>query len=147
MQLTLYTDYSLRILIFLAEKNAQSTIKEIAVFFGVSRNHLTKVAHQLGKKGYISSSKGNGGGIRLALDPKSITVARVVKDFEPHFKLLECFEMETNTCPIASRCKLKEAFGAANLSFIKELEKYTLDMLVSRNQNVSDRASVSHSAV
>jgi Rrf2 family transcriptional regulator, nitric oxide-sensitive transcriptional repressor len=146
MQLTLYTDYALRILMFLTEKNAQSTIKEIANFYGVSRNHLTKVAHQLGKKSYITSTKGNGGGIRLAVNPKEVTVEKIVKDFEPHFELLECFEMETNTCPIASYCKLKTAFLQAQGAFMDTLQNYTLEMLITRQPARSGTAPT-HSTV
>jgi Rrf2 family nitric oxide-sensitive transcriptional repressor len=146
MQLTLYTDYALRILMFLTEKETQSTIKEIASYYGVSRNHLTKVAHQLGKKKYIISTKGNGGGIRLAVNPKEVTVSNVIKDFEPHFELLECFEMSTNTCPIASYCKLKTAFFQAQNAFMETLQNYTLEMLTSR-QPARVGASPNHSNV
>lgn len=134
MQLTLHTDYSLRVLMYLAQKNDKATIREIAEFHGISRNHLVKVVHQLGKLGYLKTLKGSEGGLLLAARPETIGIADVVQNVEPHFKLVECFDMKTNTCPIATGCVLAGVIGQAQSAFLNALSRYTLaDLVPPRN--------------
>ena len=134
MQLTLYTDYSLRVLLYVALKGDETaTISEIAEAYGVSRNHLVKVVHHLGKLGYLETTRGRTGGIALALDPADINVGEVVEAVEPTMELVECFDMLNNTCPIAPACRLKGVLTQANRAFLAVLKDYTLqDLLVSR---------------
>jgi Rrf2 family nitric oxide-sensitive transcriptional repressor len=127
MRLTLHTDYSLRVLLYLANKKGElATITEIADFYNISRNHLVKVVHHLGRLGFILTVRGKNGGMRLAMDPAKITVGEVVRKTEPDFDLLECFNPETDHCSISSICRLKAVFFKASRVFLDELDRYTL---------------------
>ena len=102
MRLTMYTDFSLRVLIYLGtkEKGELSTIQAISDAYGISKNHLMKVTHELGKLGYIETIRGRGGGIRLAMEPEDINIGQVVRHTEDDFHLVECFDCKTNSCVI-----------------------------------------------
>lgn len=127
MRLTLYTDYSLRVLLYLARKSEQLvTITELADFYQVSRNHLVKVVHQLGIKGYILTIRGKNGGMKLARLPEEIVVGEVVRTMEPDFDLFECFNRETDACVITQDCRLKSMFFGARNDFLQTLNQYTL---------------------
>ncbi len=131
MQLTLYTDYSLRVLLHLASHpNRRVTITEISEYFGVSRNHLVKVVHNLGKLQLIHTIRGKSGGLLLAVSPEDVNIADLVRQVEPHMNLLECFDDATNTCPITMQCSLKGVLFQARQGFMDVLEQYTLaDMM------------------
>lgn len=131
MQLTMYTDYSLRTLIFLSalQEGETATISEIADYYHISRNHLVKVVHNLSQKGYINSTRGKRGGIRLARQGSEINVADVVKDTEPNLFIVECFNPEGSPCAIQGTCKLIAVLDKATSSFLKVLAQYTLDDL------------------
>jgi Rrf2 family nitric oxide-sensitive transcriptional repressor len=127
MRLTLYTDYSLRVLLYLAAKEGGLvTITELADFYKISRNHLVKVVHNLGLTGYILTSRGRNGGIKLARPAKDILIGEVVRSTEPDFDLLECFNPVTDKCTITRTCSLKSVIFNAQASFLGELDKYTL---------------------
>ena len=129
MQLTLYTDYSLRVLVYLSlhEENS-STISEIADFYQISRNHLVKVVHNLSLKNYINSTRGKGGGLRLARSPAEIEVGAVIRDTEPNFDVVECFSKEPSAkvYNIEPICSLKSILGKAMDSFLATLDGYTI---------------------
>lgn len=126
MQLTSYTDYSFRILLYLANRQDRLvTILEISEFHGISRNHLVKVVHNLSTHHYIETVRGKAGGMRLNLAAEDIVLARVVEITEPHMNMLECFT-DNNTCSLNGICKLKGVLFRAKKSFMKELEKTTL---------------------
>lgn len=126
MHITRYTDYSLRVLIYLTlNKGQRSTIKEIADSYGISKNHLMKVVHNLNKAGYIETLRGKKGGLKLGLEPKDINVGQLVRELEPDFNLVECFSPKGN-CTITPVCQLKSIIGRALTAFINELEQYTL---------------------
>lgn len=128
MRLTMYTDFSLRVLIYLGtkEKNELSTIQAISDAYGISKNHLMKVTYELGKLGYIETIRGRGGGIRLAKDPEDINIGQVVRHTEDDFHLVECFDCKTNTCVISPVCGLKGALNRALFAYLKVLDEYTL---------------------
>lgn len=127
MRLTLYTDYSLRVLLYLARKPEQLvTITELADFYQVSRNHLVKVVHQLGIKGYILTTRGKNGGMKLARPPHEIVVGEVVRSMEPDFDLFECFDGTTDQCVITQSCRLKSMFLGARNDFLDTLNQHTL---------------------
>ncbi|BAW79688.1 Rrf2 family transcriptional regulator [Candidatus Nitrosoglobus terrae] len=127
MQLTQYTDYSLRVLIYVSLHDKQlTTINEIANSYGISRNHLGKIVHNLANLKYISTTRGKGGGICLALPPEKINLGEVVRNTEGRFELAECFNNSHNTCPTASCCQLKNVFWEAQRAFIAVLDRYTL---------------------
>lgn len=138
MQLTLHTDYSLRVLIYLAAENGPGTIAGIASAYGISRNHLVKVVHELGKKGFVHTERGRGGGIALARRPEEIGVGEVVRAMEPHFHIVECFDPAKDTCVITPQCALKHALAAAHRAFMQVLDGYTLAD-VSRNRKALAR--------
>ena len=131
MRLTRYTDYAMRVLIYLgAQPDRVCSIAEIAQAYGVSRNHLMKVAHDLGKAGYIEGVRGRTGGIRLARPAAKINVGDVVRRTEPDFDLVEC-----GSCVIAPACALTGVMDEALAAFMAVLDRYTLaDMLVKQSK-------------
>lgn len=127
MKLTTFTDYSLRVLIYLAaDTTRRATIAEIAASFGVSENHLIKVVHFLGKQGWIDTVRGKGGGILLAIPPEQVNVGRVVRDTEGAAVPAECFSEGGGHCVIASCCRLKGVLGEAVTAFYAVLDRHTL---------------------
>lgn len=127
MQLTLFTDYSLRVLMYLSENQDRlCTVKEISARYGVSNNHIVKVVHKLAQLGYIRSQKGKGGGIALLKKPEDINLRDLVASLEPGFMLVECFDASSNTCKITTACRLKGILGEALKSFLDTLGRYTL---------------------
>lgn len=131
MQLTLYTDYSLRVLIYLALRpNEVATITEISDAYGISRNHLVKVVYNLANLEFIETSRGKFGGMWLSRRPEDINVGDVIRHTEPNFNLVECFDTDNNTCPIAGMCALQKMLGRATDRFIKEMDQYTLADLI-----------------
>lgn len=137
MRLTSYTDYSLRVLIYLALKKEDElgTIKEIAETYHISKNHLMKIIHELGKLGYIETIRGRNGGIRLAKLPKEINIGEVVSTTEEDFHIVECFNRENSYCVITPTCKLKNVLFEALQAFLNVLKGYTLEDLI---QNKDD---------
>jgi Rrf2 family transcriptional regulator, nitric oxide-sensitive transcriptional repressor len=127
MRLTLYTDYSLRVLLYLANRKDENvTITELADFYKISRNHLVKVVHNLGLNGYILTSRGRNGGIKLARGANEILIGEVVRSTEPDFDLLECFNPTTDQCVITRSCGLKSVLFNAQTTFLGVLDEYTL---------------------
>ena len=127
MQLTRFTDYSLRVLIHLGkDPGAQATVAGIAAEHAISRHHLTRVAHQLGLKGYIETVRGKGGGFRLARSPGSIRIGDVVRDMENGFELAECFRPGESSCRLLPACALKSVLAEAGRAFLGSLDRYTL---------------------
>jgi Rrf2 family transcriptional regulator, nitric oxide-sensitive transcriptional repressor len=127
MQLTRFTDYSLRVLIYLgANPDALATVSAIASEYGISRHHLTRVVHQLGVKGYIETARGKGGGFRLARAPGRIRVGDVVRDTESGFELAECFRPGASACRLLPACALKPVLAEAGRAFLSSLDQYTL---------------------
>lgn len=131
MQLTRFTDYSLRVLIHLGNHpDTLATVAAIAAEHGISRNHLTRVVHQLGLKGYVETARGKGGGFRLARRPDEIRIGDVVRDMESGFDLAECFRQGDSACRLLPSCALKPALAGAGRAFLTALDHYTLaDML------------------
>ncbi|MBN7770883.1 Rrf2 family transcriptional regulator [Marinobacter daepoensis] len=126
MHITRYTDYSLRVLIYLAsEGDRLATIQEIADSYEISKNHLMKVVHQLNKKGYIETIRGKKGGMRLHRDPRDINIGILVRETEQDLSIVECFSSKNN-CKITPVCGLKSMFGEALKAFLEVLDRYTL---------------------
>jgi Rrf2 family nitric oxide-sensitive transcriptional repressor len=135
VQLTRYSDYSLRMLIFLAlDPGRLATIDEIARSYRISRAHLTKVAHQLGLEGYVETVRGRGGGIRLARPADQIGVGEVVRSTEGKMDLVECFDPKSSQCPIEAACVLRPVLHEALAAFVATLDRYTLADLVARRR-------------
>lgn len=127
MQLTSYTDFSLRALLYIGKHpDRLVTVSEITDHYGVSRNHMVKVIHNLGANGFIQTIRGKSGGIRLARKPEEIVIADVVLLTEPHMNIQECFSLETNTCPLIDNCRLMGVLYQARRAFMQVLEEQTL---------------------
>ena len=130
MKLTRFTDYSLRVLIYLGLKDdGRVTIKEISEAYNISRNHLMKVVSLLTRMGYVDARRGPGGGIALARSATDIVIADVVRDMEDDLNLVECFCHDGN-CIIQPVCELKLALSRALAAYLDTLEHYTLKDLL-----------------
>ncbi|MDH3787416.1 MAG: Rrf2 family transcriptional regulator [Xanthomonadales bacterium] len=135
MKLTRFTDYSLRVLIYLGMKeDGRVTIREISEAYGISRNHLMKVVSLLTRMEYLDARRGPGGGIALARSPSEIVIADVIRDMEDDLNLVECF-CEDGSCLIKPMCVLKSALNKALKAYLDTLEQYTLsDLLKPKTQ-------------
>ena len=126
MQLTTFTDYGLRSLMYLAVGPISPAVWEIAQRYGISRNHLVKVVHRLAQLGYVATTKGKGGGIRLACNPNEVRLGDLIEELEPHMHIVECFDEDTNNCLIIDGCRLKRYLHGATRSFLENLNQHTL---------------------
>jgi Rrf2 family nitric oxide-sensitive transcriptional repressor len=127
VRLTVYTDYALRLLTYAAlSPDALITVGEVAQAYGISRNHLTKVAHQLGVAGFLETVRGKGGGLRLARRPESIVLGEVVRYTEPDMALVPCFEPLDAGCRILPACVLEGILREARDAFLQVLDRHTL---------------------
>ncbi len=128
MQLTTFTDLAFRLLIYLAlEPQRFATIAEIADYFGVSRNHMGKVAHRLGQGGFVTTIRGKGGGLKLARNSHEIRLGEIVRWMEPGLSLVECQLQGTGTkCRAAPSCSLNTLLEKALASFLATLDEHTL---------------------
>ncbi len=145
MELSQFTDYSLRLLIFVGLKDDElCSVKEIATAYNISQNHLVKVAHNLSKKGYLETFKGKGGGIRLAKPANVINVGEIVRLTEST-SLLECFppRAKQGGCCIAGICKLQGILHQALSKFMQELDAYTLEDLLQNKSAMRSRLKFS----
>lgn len=128
MQLTRHTDYALRVLIYLAlHIDRKVTINEIAGKYGVSENHLIKVVHGLGIKGFVRTFRGKGGGICLNHPAEDIRIGAVVRASEANLKVIDC---NSPYCPLSPACALQDALAEATNEFFKVLDRYTLADIV-----------------
>lgn len=131
MRLTVYTDYALRLLMYLAVKDdGLATISEVAASYGISKNHLMKVAHQLGLAGYVETVRGRSGGLRLAKPVADIRLGDVVRRTEPDMALVQCFKPVDAPCAIRPCCVLRRALEKAGAAFVDVLDGYSLADLV-----------------
>lgn len=134
MQLTRYTDYSLRVLIYLAvdKHKKRVTIDEIAQCFAIPRNHLVKIVHQLGKLGYLNTLRGKGGGITLAKAPQQMGLGNIVRDMEHNLEPVNCTKP---ACRLQSGCTLRQVLQDARQAFLSTLDCYSLaDLLTNPEQ-------------
>ncbi|MFB7881633.1 RrF2 family transcriptional regulator [Brevundimonas diminuta] len=133
MRLTRYTDYAMRVLLYLgARQDRLCSIAEIAQAYGISQNHLMKVVSDLVSAGYLVSVRGRFGGVRLARPPDQINVGAVVRHTEDGFDLVDC-----GNCVIAPACGLTGALHQALAAFMKVLDGYTLEGLLSRRVDMA----------
>lgn len=131
MRLTVYTDYALRLLMYLAlREDGLATISEVANSYGISKNHLMKIVHQLGVAGYVETLRGRAGGLRLAKRADEIGLGEIVRRTEPDMALVPCFSPGDASCAIGSCCVLRGALDKARQAFVETLDSYTLSDLV-----------------
>jgi Rrf2 family nitric oxide-sensitive transcriptional repressor len=130
MRLTVYTDYTLRVMIYLGAKHREgsgATIDEMARAYGISRNHLMKIVHELGRNGFIETMRGRTGGARLARPPERISIGEIVRMAEKDFAVVECHDAHAEPqCAVFPACNLKKALRRAVEAFLRELDSLTL---------------------
>ena len=138
MRLTSYSDYSLRLLMYAALKAGRLvTIQEVADAYGISKNHLMKVAFQLGRHGILETVRGRNGGLRLARKPEQIRLGEVVRITEEDFTMVECFDPTTNSCAIIRPCRLRGVLRKALDAYFAVLDEFTLADLTQGNPLLS----------
>jgi len=139
MRLTSYSNYALRILMVAAMRRGELvTVQDVAESFGISKAHLVKCVHQLGVWGYLENVRGRSGGFRLAKDAGAITVGEIIRKTEDGLDLVECFNAETNTCPLIDVCRLSTLFKKACQAFLDVLDETTIaDMAKNRGEVLS----------
>ena len=132
MQLTQYSDYALRALIYLGvNRDRRCTVGEIAGAYGISENHLTKVVHRLGRAGFVATTRGRNGGLELAMAPGEIGIGAVFRATEGNCDLVECFaDGKGNGCPISGPCALTHVLETALDAFLDVLDRHTLEDLL-----------------
>lgn len=133
MQLTRYTDYAMRMLLHVATRDDGdlSSIQEIAEVYDISRDHLKKVAHDLGQAGFLETVRGRNGGLRLGRPAEEITIGQIVRHTETGFDLVDC-----STCLIAPACTLPRILNEATRAFLAVLDRYTLADLLAKRTNL-----------
>ena len=128
MRLTRYSDYAVRVLIYLGTRGDRlCSIGEIAHVYGISQNHLMKVVNDLARGGYVASVRGRSGGIRLGRPAAEIRLGEVLRYTEDGFELTDC-----GSCLVASACGLSHALGEALAAFLAVLDRYTLEDIMVR---------------
>ncbi|MCL6252095.1 Rrf2 family transcriptional regulator [Altererythrobacter sp. KTW20L] len=151
MQLSLHTDYALRVLMMLGATRSQATIDEIALRYGISRNHLAKVVQALQAEGLVETLRGRGGGLRLARPPKEINVGSVVRRLERFDGFVTCMggsraEAEGG-CAIDGACRLKPALAGALDAFLSHLDQFTLaDFVKGQRRSLLERLAIDEPA-
>jgi Rrf2 family transcriptional regulator, nitric oxide-sensitive transcriptional repressor len=139
MRLTKQTDYSLRVLMYLgAHQGESATIEAVAGSYSISENHLRKVVHHLSQKGFIETQRGRGGGFRLAREPGRIGLGSVVREMEPDFALVECFEPVNAPCAIYPSCELRGVLQQAMDAWLEVLDRYNLGDLIDKRSGVGE---------
>jgi Rrf2 family transcriptional regulator, nitric oxide-sensitive transcriptional repressor len=132
MQLSRFTDYALRVLIFVGRKNGRvCTMSEIAAHHRISQEHLRKVTHKLAKLGYLDSRRGRGGGIVLGADPARMRIGDVILATEKDLSIVDCDALD---CILAPGCSLKRALDRGSRAFIATLNEVTLADLLGDRQ-------------
>lgn len=131
MQLTLFTEYSFKVLMYLAlNRNSLATIHEIASACRASKNHIVKVIGNLVHSGFIRSERGRYGGLRIAREPVEINLGDVARNVGMNLDYVECFDMSGRVCPFEANCKLKHVISDARRNYMATLDKYTLDQIL-----------------
>lgn len=137
MELSHFTDYSLRVLIYATVRQPEKiTLAELAKVYRISHHHLVKVVHHLGKLGYLENKRGRNGGIYLGKNPDQVSVGDVVRRTETHLNLVECFSAKNNACRLSPACRLMGAFIEARDAFFSVLDSYTLADVASNKKSI-----------
>ncbi len=127
MRLSDYTDYSLRVLIYLNRTKETSTLDRLAKSLAISRNNLIQISSQLSKLGYIEASRGPGGGLKIRESAGKARIGEIVQKTEQTFHMAQCFTGGNVSCPIYPQCVLKECLQEALGAFVSTLDKYNLN--------------------
>ena len=137
MRVTKFSDYALRVLIYLAcnPSGNLTTISQLAEAYSISVHHVRMVVHKLGQLGYINCMQGKGGGFELALEPSEILLGDVIRETENDFYMVECFNPE-GVCPIVKACKLQNILADALNAFMETLDQYTLADITDNKRSI-----------
>jgi Rrf2 family nitric oxide-sensitive transcriptional repressor len=131
MKLSTYSDYAVRVLMQTALRRPERvTVAEVAQTFGISRHHLVKVVHDLGRSGYLATQRGIGGGFTLALAPEAIRLGDIVRLGEETEQVIDCRNGDGQPCRLYPACRLKGVLDEAAAAFFAVLDRYTLDELI-----------------
>ena len=126
MKLLRSTDYALRALIYVAERpERRCSAPEIADAYGISRHHMVKIVHQLGRLGYLDTTRGRGGGVALNAAPGSIDLSKLIRSLEGDGCVVDC-----STCVLAADCALEGILRRSLAAFYAELGRRTLADIV-----------------
>lgn len=137
MQLSAYSDYSLRVLMHTALRQPnRTTVAEVAETFNISRNHLVKVVHDLGRHGYLATQRGIGGGFLLGRTPEAIRIGDIVRLGEETETVIDCHESKTRLCRLQPACQLRGILDEAAGAFFDVLDGYTLADLIRRPSRI-----------
>lgn len=127
MQLSAYSDYSIRVLMQAALRSPERvTVNEVADTFGISRHHLTKVVHDLGRSGYLKTQRGVGGGFTLGRPSEKIRLGDIVRLGEETEAVIDCLNGGKNRCRLYPSCRLKKVLDEAGAAFFAVLDRYSL---------------------
>jgi Rrf2 family transcriptional regulator, nitric oxide-sensitive transcriptional repressor len=127
MQLTYFSDYALRLVLYLAaHPDRVVSVQEVSRAYRVSPHHMVKVARLLVGRGIVASVRGRRGGLRLDVAADQLTIGALVRLTEPNFNLVECFDRAGNTCPISPACGMKGVFERARGAFLDVLDEHTI---------------------
>lgn len=147
MQLSKFSDYSIRVLIFLAvNPDRLCTIEEIADNYAISREHLRKIVHNLTTTGIVAGKRGRGGGLKLAMAPEDINIGTVLRQTEESYLLVECFDPDEQSCRLAGACKLAWVLHEALTAFLQVLDRYTLADLLDVGPPLLERLGMQEAA-
>ena len=148
MKLTTFTDYALRVLLYLgAAGGERATIARVAQAFDVSEHHLVKVVHFLGKQGWLANVRGKGGGLQLAQPAQCVRIGDVVRRCEGEATLAECFSPGGGACCIARSCELRGVLAEAVAAFYAVLDHCTLADLLTNRDELAQILFVEHAKV
>lgn len=146
MRLTLHTDYTLRVLIQVAVADGKlTTINDIAETFDISKQHLMKVVNSLSRKGYLHTTRGRGGGVRLRRAPRDINIGQVVRETEETLDVIGCLQ-QRGYCPIERVCVLRGVLHDATQAFLAVLDGYTLADLIRPQRALASFLQLDHAA-
>ena len=137
MRLTQRTDYALRMLMYLAINREVASVGDIAARFRLSPHHVMKVAQDLAKAGWVATQRGRGGGLTLAIEPRTLKIGDVVRRMEPDFRLVECFEPAVNDCVVTKACRLRSVLDQALELFLGRLDAVTLADLMEDRRSLA----------
>ena len=137
MKLTSFTDYSVRVLMYVAIKKGKlASIREVSEVYEISSNHLMKVVHLLGKGGYLDTIRGKNGGFRLGKEPKDINLGEPVRYTEEDLNIVECFSNKEGRCVLREECNFSNVMKEALLAFLTTIDNYTLEDLISDKEPI-----------
>lgn len=139
MRLTHHSNYAMRLLMYCALSDRPiCRIADIARAYGISENHLTKIAQRLAQIGVIETVRGRNGGVRLAVAPADINIGSIIRTTEENLVIVECFDPETNTCPLAPSCRFSKILQRGLAAFLSVLDGYTLADLIATPDPLRD---------